>query len=117
MLLPIMVASLLAIVNPLSLVYDIGLQLSFLSVVCIIAFGGKLTRFFSFLGPFFDEAFSLTIAATLGTFPITLFYFGTFSLVGPIANLLAAPAIPILMYGGILTLLVSSFSSTLAYVI
>lgn len=109
-----MVACLLAIVSPLSLAYDIGLQLSFLSVLCIVAFGAKLTRFFSFLGPFFDEAFALTIAATIGTFPITLFYFGTFSLVGPIANLLAAPAIPVLMYGGIVTVIVSSFSSWIA---
>lgn len=115
LVLPLLVASLLALVNPLSIAYDIGLQLSFLSVICIISFGKKLTRFFSFLWGFFDEAMSLTIAATIGTFPITLFYFGTFSLVWPIANLFAAPAIPVLMYGGILTLIVSAFSSSLAY--
>jgi competence protein ComEC len=115
LLLPLLVASILALINPLSLAYDIGFQLSFLSVICIIAFGKQLTKFFHFLGGFFDEAMSLTIAATIGTFPITLFYFGTFSLVGPIANLFAAPAIPILMYGGIVTLLVSTFSSSLAY--
>lgn len=102
-------------VNPLSIAYDIGLQLSFLSVNCIIAFGKKITKFFSFLGAFFDEAMSLTIAATLGTFPITLFYFGTFSLVSPIANLFAAPAIPVLMSTGIVTLILSIFSDTAAY--
>lgn len=117
LLLPLIVAAILAILNPISLAYDIGLQLSFLSVICIISFGRQLTRFFSFLGPFFDEAMSLTVAATLGTFPITLFYFGSFSLVSPLANLLAAPAIPLLMYGGIATLVVSAFSSSLAYVI
>ena len=109
-----MVAAILALMNPLSLAYDIGLQLSFLSVICIISFGKQLTRFFGFLGAFFDEAMSLTIAATLGTVPITLYYFGTFSLVSPLANLLAAPAIPILMYGGIATLVVSAFSSSLS---
>jgi|GEM_PF-2979605 len=71
----------LSLMNPLSLAYDIGLQLSFLSVICIISFGKQLTKFFGFLGAFFDEAMSLTVAATIGTFPITLFYFGTFSLV------------------------------------
>lgn len=60
---------------------------------------------------------SLTVAATIGTFPITLFYFGSFSLVSPLANLLAAPAIPILMYGGIVTLVASAFSSSLAYIL
>ena len=115
LLLPLIVAAILALINPLALAYDIGFQLSFLSVVCIIVFGKHLTKFFHFLGAFFDEAMSLTIAATMGTFPITLFYFGTFSLVGPVANLFAAPAIPVLMYGGILTLFVSYFSSSLAY--
>ncbi|MBP6921320.1 ComEC/Rec2 family competence protein [Candidatus Gracilibacteria bacterium] len=117
LLLPLIVAVILAFLNPLSLAYDIGLQLSFLSVICIISFGKQLTKFFGFLGSFFDEAMSLTVAATIGTFPITLFYFGTFSLVGPLANLLAAPAIPVLMYGGIAALLVSSFSTSLAYFI
>jgi competence protein ComEC len=117
LLLPLMVAVILAILNPLSLAYDIGLQLSFLSVICIISFGKQLTKFFSFLGAFFDEAMSLTVAATIGTFPITLFYFGSFSLIWPLANLLAAPAIPLLMYGGIATLLASAFSSSLAYML
>lgn len=36
LILPLAVASVIAIWNPLSLVYDIGLQLSFLSVICII---------------------------------------------------------------------------------
>lgn len=117
LLLPLIVATILALLNPISLAYDIGLQLSFLSVICIISFGRQLTRFFSFFGSFFDEAMSLTVAATIGTFPITLFYFGSFSLVSPLANLLAAPAIPLLMYGGIATLVASAFSSSLAYIL
>ena len=60
---------------------------------------------------------ALTVAATLGTLPLTFFYFGTFSLVGPLANLLAAPAVPILMYSGIATLFVSAFSPGLAVVL
>jgi competence protein ComEC len=114
MLLPLVVACFLALWNPLSLVYDIGLQLSFLSVLCIVAWGKSLTRFFAFLGSFFSEAMALTVAATIGTIPITLYYFGTFSLVGPVANLLAAPAIPVLMYGGIGTLIASLVSAPLA---
>ena len=58
---------------------------------------------------------SLTIAATIGTMPISLFYFGTLSIVSPIANLLAAPAIPILMYGGIVTLFASAVSIDASY--
>lgn len=81
MLLPMLVACFLALWNPLSLVYDIGLQLSFLSVLCIVAWGKSLTRLFAVLGSFFSEAMALTFAATLGTAPITLYYFGTFSLV------------------------------------
>jgi len=46
-----------------------------MSVICIVAFGKQLTQFFHFLGSFFDEAMALTVAATIGTFPITVFYF------------------------------------------
>ena len=35
--LPLGVAVILALLDPLAVVYDIGLQLSFLSVICIIA--------------------------------------------------------------------------------
>jgi competence protein ComEC len=114
LVLPLVVAVMLSIWSPLSLVYDIGLQLSFFSVICIIVWWHTLSHALSFLWPFFSEATALTIAATIWTFPITLFYFGTFSLIGPIANMLAAPVIPVLMYSGIFTLLASVFSPTLA---
>ncbi len=114
LILPLIVAVLISLWSPLALVYDIGLQLSFLSVVCIIVWWKKIAHILRFLGDFFSEAAALTIAATIGTFPITLFYFGTFSLIGPIANMIAAPVIPILMYSGILTLSVSFFSHNLA---
>jgi len=117
LLLPFLVASFLALINPLSLIYDIGFQLSFMSVICIVAFGKQLTQFFHFLGSFFDEAMALTVAATIGTFPITVFYFWTFSIFWPLSNLLAAPAIPLLMYSGILTVFVSYFSLSAAYIL
>lgn len=115
LILPIIVAVLISFWNPLALIYDIGLQLSFFSVVCIIVWGKSLSRKLSFLGGFFAEAAALTLAATLGTLPLTIFYFGTFSLISPIANIFAAPAIPVLMYGGIGTLLASPISPSLAH--
>jgi competence protein ComEC len=114
LILPLAVAALLALWSPLSLLYDIGLQLSFLSVICIIVWSKKIAHSMRFLWDFFAEATALTLAATLGTLPITVFYFGTFSLIGPLANMLAAPVIPLLMYSGILTLFVSLFSSSWA---
>ncbi len=108
LMLPLFVATVLAVINPLSIAYDIGLQLSFFSVICIVVFSNSLTKWFHGMWHFFDEALALTVAATIGTLPLTLFYFGTFSLVWPLANLLAAPAIPLLMYSGIATLLVSA---------
>jgi competence protein ComEC len=114
LILPIIVATLIAFWSPLSLVYDIGLQLSFLSVICIIVWWKYLAEKLRFLWSFFAEASALTLAATAWTLPITIFYFGTFSLIGPLANMLAAPVIPLLMYSGILTLLVSSISEKFA---
>lgn len=114
LILPIIVATLIAFWSPLSIVYDIGLQLSFLSVICIIVWWKYLAEKLRFLWSFFAEASALTLAATAWTLPITIFYFGTFSLIGPLANMLAAPVIPLLMYSGILTLLVSSISERFA---
>lgn len=45
-MLPVFVATILALINPLSIAYDIGLQLSFFSVICIVVFSNSLTRWF-----------------------------------------------------------------------
>ena len=103
---------LMAMWNPLSLWYDAGLQLSFLAVVGLCeltpVFEKALRRLPSFPG--LREALSVTLAAQCFAVPWTAFLFGDVSLVSLPANLLVAPAIPVAMAAGGLSLVAGSVS-------
>ena len=49
------------------------------------------------------EGLAVTTAAVAGVLPLIAYYFGSVSLVGGIATLAAAPALPIGIFGGLLT--------------
>lgn len=85
--------------NPYLLFADIGFQLSFAAMLGILM-----------LAPFFEENLrryigwqrvrrisSMSLAATLFTFPLVLFHFGTLSLVGIGMNLIAIPLLPLIL--------------------
>jgi len=105
-------ASLLLLVNPLLLRFDVGFQLSFLAVAGII-----------FLTPFFQQVLrripetlfnlrsiiSMSLAAQVFTLPILIYNFGEFSLVSPLVNVLILPLLPFLISLGLLTALVGIF--------
>ena len=86
------------ILEPL-FIMNLGWLLSFASFAGIMILGPKMSKFF------FGErepglvasTVMTTIAATLMTLPITLYYFGTVSLISVIANLLILPTLPIAM--------------------
>jgi competence protein ComEC len=85
----------LLICNPYS-VFDIGLQLSFLSTLGIIAWGPRLAeQMEKWKWPkFFRESLSVSFAATGATLPIIACKFNEVSLVAPLTNLLLMPLIP-----------------------
>jgi competence protein ComEC len=87
-------------VNPMILVYDIGFQLSFGAILGIVLFGPILEPVFGALGPKLGEILAATFAAQIFTWPITVFYFKTFSLIAPLANLIILPIIPWIMLIG-----------------
>ena len=93
-----MVAALTLILNP-GFVVNLGWLLSFASFGGIMILGPKLTRFFygEKKPGFVAETVLTTIAATLMTLPITLFYFGQVSLISVVANLLILPTLPYAM--------------------
>ncbi|MDD5085057.1 MAG: ComEC/Rec2 family competence protein [Candidatus Omnitrophica bacterium] len=107
-------------------IYQVGFQLSFISITSIVLLTPHLEKFF--LGrlkppeatsllriPFVFLRFTVglivsTLAATIGAFPVVSYYFNLFSPVGIIANLIAIPA---MLYGlvmGITALTVSCVS-------
>ena len=81
---------------------DPGWQLSFAAVISIIAIGGRLrTALESLPGPL-AEGIALTVAATIGTLPLLGHHFGTVSLSGLPANVVAMPAVAATMWLGML---------------
>jgi competence protein ComEC len=71
--------------SPMSL-WNIGLQLSFLSVFSLILVLPLLSRFNAWM-----LSLGSSLAVLLGTFPVILFYFNIFSPVSILANLAAIP--------------------------
>ena len=105
-------AFLILLYNPL-LIFDVGFQLSYLALLGILIFQPAMQKWFYFKSGFLNKVWTLTsvsLAAQLTTFPITLYYFNNFSLIFIIANLLIIPLSTIVMYGGLLILIVSPFN-------
>ncbi len=95
--------------NPLQLWYDASFQLSFLAVLGITEFGPFLKKTLKRVPETFAirESLVATIAAQLGTLPVSILIFHQFSLVSPLTNVLVAPLVPLGMILGTLSLLTS----------
>lgn len=92
--------------------FDIGFQLSYLSVCFITMFYQPIYRFISpwhlrrirgcswLLG-----MIAVSLAAQLGTFPLVLYYFGSFSFVFLLSNIVVVPLTTVVLSLGIVVLL------------
>ena len=90
-------AFLILLFSPQSL-YDIGFQLSFLSVAGILLFSDFLTfRTSNAVANYMLSSMAMTISAQIGTFVLTIFYFHSFPSCFLIANILVVPLLPIFM--------------------
>lgn len=88
------------LVNPFSL-FDIGFQLSFMSVLSILYLHPKLSAALRVENRYMRniwQMFALSLVAQLATFPICLYYFGTFPTYFFIANLVIVPLVSLIMY-------------------
>ena len=86
------------LVNPMFII-NLGWLLSFASFAGIMILGPRLTKFFygEKKPGFVAEIIITTLAATLMTLPIILYYYGTVSLISVGANLLILPTLPYAM--------------------
>jgi len=99
----------LLLVSPL-LIFEIGFQLSYLAVFGIVLFQKpifKLIKVKTFIGRYLWELASVSIAAQLATFPISVYYFGQFPNYFLISNLSVIFLSSLIMMTGILTLFFS----------
>ena len=94
----LMVMAVTLMINPMFLI-DMGWLLSFASYGGIMILGPKLTRwFYGAKKPGFVGSLILTtVAATVMTLPIILYYYGAVSLISVVANLLILPTLPYAM--------------------
>ena len=109
-------AILMLIWNPLWL-FDVGFQLSFAATAGILAFQPLIYSQCSkidWLGGGAKEAISTTMAAQLTVVPIIATTFSKISIISLLTNLLVSWVTPIIMFGGIMIILLSLLSTTLA---
>ncbi|NDV93319.1 ComEC family competence protein [Dysgonomonas sp. 521] len=88
------------LVNPFSL-FDIGFQLSFMSVLSILYLQPKASALVKVKNKYIRnvwQMFTLSLVAQLATFPICLYYFGTFPTYFFVANLVIVPLVSLIMY-------------------
>jgi competence protein ComEC len=89
--------------NPL-LLGDLGFELSFAATLGMLLFVPVWTEALSRWPGFLSESLAATISSQLVTWPLMALYFRQFSLVVPLSNFLACPALAPLMLLGALTL-------------
>lgn len=97
------------LVNP-NYLFDVGFQLSYAAVLSIVFFQPAVSRFYNpqtKITSFLWSLFSVSIAAQLGTTPITLYYFQQFPNYFLLTNLVAIPLSTVVIYLAIALLLVS----------
>ena len=85
-------------INPMFLI-NLGWLLSFASFGGIMILGPKMAQFFygERKPGFVASVIMTTLSATLMTLPITLYYYGTISLISVVANLLILPTLSVAM--------------------
>jgi len=92
-------AAVMLLVNPLILRWDVGFQLSFLSVAGIFYLWPILQAFTeNFPDPLkIKSAFMLSLSAQIITMPLVIYHFKNISVVSPIVNVIVVPFVPIII--------------------
>lgn len=116
----VITATIMLLLNPMLLRWDVGFQLSFLAILGIVLLAKPIESFLRFIP---QEKFinlrsviSATLSAQIFTLPILIYNFGRISLISPITNILVVPIIDWLMILGFLFGILSTIWSALAWI-
>lgn len=99
----------LLVINPL-LLFEVGFQLSYLAVFGIVLFQPKIAGLYhcrTKVGNYFWELLSVSVAAQISTFPISVCYFGQFPNYFLLSNLSVIALSFVVMVSGVALLAVS----------
>lgn len=108
-------AFVLLLIHPMML-FRVGFQLSYAAVLGIIIFHPYIDRWIPSENRIIRSIWSLTavsVAAQIGTFPITLYYFNQFPIIFALTNLIAIPGAFLIVAGGLLLQLLVPLGGTL----
>jgi competence protein ComEC len=111
-------AFILLMLNPYSIM-NVGFQLSYIAVLSIVFFQPKIYSLLAFrnrVTDYFWQLISVAIAAQIGTFPITIYYFDQFPLYFILTNIVIIPLATLIIYGAIL-MFIFSFSNSITIII
>ncbi len=94
----LLAATITLLINP-GFLMNLGWQMSFASFAGVMILSPKIQRFFYGRDKpgLVASTIITTVAATLATLPLTIYYFGSFSLLAVVANLLILPTLPYAM--------------------
>ena len=96
-------------------VFDVGFQLSYAAVFFIIWLYPLISRIwtpkYKIIG-YFWKILAVSLAAQIGTLPISLYYFHLFPTLFIITNLVVLPALGFIMILGVVVLLLAAFNFT-----
>ena len=106
----LLAAAVTLVLNPRTAA-DPGWQLSFAAVGGIIVLTPPLRRRFAALPRLLAEGVAVTVAATLSTAPLVAHHFGSFSLASLPANVMALPAVPLVMWAGMVAVALGQLSA------
>lgn len=101
----VLAGTVMVLINPTVLLYDISFQLSFIATFAVIYVTPKVEKYFQWVTKRFGlrDILSVTTAAYIFVLPFILYKMGNLSLVALPANFLVLPLIPITMGLGFIT--------------
>ncbi len=105
-------AFILLLYNPF-FIYEVGFQLSFIAVFGIVMFQPPIYRLWEPSNKLLDYIWaiiSVSLAAQLATFPLSVYYFNQFPTYFLLSNIIVIPASMVMLSTGLFMLSVGSFS-------
>ncbi len=114
----VLAGTIMVLINPMVLLYDVSFQLSFIATFAIIFLSPKMKKHFYFVTERFHlrEIFTDTFSAYIFVLPFILYKMGNLSLVALPANILVLPFIPLTMMLGFMIVFSGFLSSTLSLI-
>jgi competence protein ComEC len=106
------------IINPFAIT-EIGFQLSYAAVASIVFFYSRIYNLLIISNKLIDKLWSLvavSVAAQIGTLPLSLYYFNQFSNYFILTNILLIPLVSVAIYSAILLVIFSPIAFLSAFI-